>query len=177
MYYSLQQDGVDDFSSGREGSFDWVYLAVYLRTTHNTGSIVCRSTWQRIGDWTFATTFFLRYYWGKTLEKDIKSRHIWAGNGSNSAAIKLAPPPIENAHPTWNRRQRETNQVYMYFSAEHNQLHTTPPCYVFFLQEMAQTTQQKNGHLIQVTPLTAYQKQPNSHVFTCKKVLTAMWTL
>ena len=107
----------------------------------------------------------------------MKSRHNETGNSTNNAAKKRAPPPIDNAHPIRNRKQHESHQVYMYFSAEHNQLHTTPPCYVLIQQEMAQMTQQKNGHLIQVTPLTANLKPPDSHVFTCTKVLTAMWAL
>ena len=109
------------------------------------------------------------------LYNSTKGRHILSENGSNNAAKKRAPPPIDNAHPTRNRKQRETHQVYMYFSAEHTQLRTTPPRYVSFQQEMAQMTPPKNGHLIQVTPLTANRKQPDSHVFTCTKVLTAMW--
>ena len=69
----------------------------------------------------------------------------------NNAAKKRAPPPIDNAHPTRNRKQRDTNQVYMYFSAEHTQLHTTPPCYVLFQPEVAQMTQQKKR-----APRTSY---------------------
>ena len=85
---------------------------------------------------------------------------------------KRTSPIIKTAHLTRNRKQRDTHQVYLYFSIENTQIHTTPPWYVIFEQEMARMTHTKNGHFIQVEPLTGNREQPDIHVFTCTEVLT-----
>ena len=66
---------------------------------------------------------------------------------------------MPNRSPTRNRKQRASEQVYMYFSTEN----TTPLWHVSSEQKIAQTMHLNYGHLIQVKPLTESWKQPDSH--------------